>query len=111
MAAALNLLPGCKSLHYGRNDQRSSNFHGFTFQRLGTQADARKHCSVEPLKWATRVVFRHLLPISGSRACQSRGSLRNSPDRIFQRLGKQTDVRRILKTFEREFDSLPWAAE
>ena len=55
MAAALNLLPGCKSLHYGRNDQRSCNFHGFTFQRLGTQADARLNLShgIEPRNRAT----------------------------------------------------------
>ena len=45
----------------------------------GTQADARKHCSVEPLKWATRVVFRHLLPISSRRACENRGACETRP--------------------------------
>ena len=45
-----------------------------TFQRLGTQTDVRKHCRVEPLKWAASVVFRHWLPISSSRACKVGGS-------------------------------------
>ena len=30
-----------------------------------------QNCSVEPLKWATSVVFRHWLPISSRRACES----------------------------------------
>ena len=34
----------------------------------------RKHCRVEPLKWAACVVFRHWLPISSSRACKVGGS-------------------------------------
>ena len=50
-----------------------------TFQRLGTQADSRKHCSLEPLKWATRVVFRHWLPISSRRACESGGACGTRP--------------------------------
>ena len=51
---------------------RLRNSPGRIFQRLDTQMDSRKHCSVEPLKWAARVVFRHFLPISSSRACESR---------------------------------------
>ena len=72
---------------------RLRNSPGRIFQRLGTQTDSRKHCSVEPLKWATRVVFRHFLPISSSRACENRGGLRNSPGRIFQLLGTHIDLR------------------
>jgi hypothetical protein len=29
---------------------------------------------IEPLKWATRVVFRHCLPISSRRACESQSA-------------------------------------
>ena len=51
---------------------RLRNSPGRIFQRLDSQADSRKHCNVEPLKWATRVIFRHWLPISSPRACESR---------------------------------------
>ena len=54
-----------------------------TFQRLDTQTDVRKHCRVKPLKWATSVVFRHWLPISSSRACQSRGACGTRPAEFF----------------------------
>jgi hypothetical protein len=53
---------------------RLRNSPGRIFQRLGTQADSRKHCRIEPLKWATGVVFRHCLPISSRRACESQSA-------------------------------------
>ena len=62
---------------------RLRNSPGRIFQRLGTQADSRKHCTVEPLKWATRVVFRHWLPISSLRACESRGACGTRPVEFF----------------------------
>ena len=62
---------------------RLRNSPGRIFQRLGTQADSRKHSRVEPLKWATRVVFRHWLPISSRRACESRGACGTRPAEFF----------------------------
>ena len=62
---------------------RLRNSPGRIFQRLGTQTDARKHCSVEPLKWATGVVFRHWLPISSRRACESRRACGTRPAEFF----------------------------
>ena len=62
---------------------RLRNSPGRIFQRLGTQADSRKHSRVEPLKWATRVVFRHWLPISSRRACESRGACGTRPREFF----------------------------
>ena len=69
-----------------------------TFQRLGTQTDSRKHCRVEPLKWATRVVFRHWLPISSRRACESRGACGTRPRELSNPLGTQTTSQRNRKT-------------
>ncbi len=68
---------------------------------LGTQTDSRKHCRVEPLKWATRVVFRHWLPISSRRACESRGACGTRPRELSNplgTLGTQTILRRNRNT-------------
>ena len=62
---------------------RLRNSPGRIFQRLDTHTDSRKHCSVEPLKWATRVVFRHFLPISSRRACENRGGCGTRPAEFF----------------------------
>jgi hypothetical protein len=65
---------------------------------LGTQTDSRKHCRVEPLKWATRVVFRHWLPISTRRACESWRACGTRPRELFNPLGTQTKSRRNRNT-------------
>ena len=80
---------------------RLRNSPGRIFQRLVAHTDSRKHCSVKPLKWATRVVFRHWLPISSRRACESRGACGTRPRELSNplgTLGTQTILRRNRNT-------------
>ena len=80
--------PVCENL-FTSSVGRLRNSPGRIFQRLGTQTDSRKHCSVEPLKWATGVVFRHWLPISSRRACESRRACGTRPAEFFNGLARK----------------------
>ena len=50
---------------------RSRGRHPMTTRHTRGLQYVLQHCSVEPLKWATGVDFRHLLTISSRRACES----------------------------------------